>query len=449
MGNLGLSIAASGLDAQQAVMDTISQNLANASTTGYVSENANITTLPGGDALGIGGGAQVGTVTQASDGLLQANASQTSGALAQVTALQQVLTSAQAVFPEPGSNGISAQLSSFWQAWDTLAQNPSDSAGGAQVVDLAQNLTTALSQASGQLTQLQDSAQSQLGSVVGQTNTTLAQVAELNTQIVAAKGSGADPNALIDQQNRLLSTLATSIGAVSSTADNGSATVRVGGITLVQGSFADTLQVSGAPGSMAITSASSGAALPTTGGNASGLLAAINQYLPSYQSQLNAVANNLASTVNTQLAAGYTATGASGAANPLFTGTGATGLTVNPAVAANSQLIAASGTSALPDATNDGSNAQAMANLYDAPGGPDLTYQAFIQSLGTQVQTTNNQVQAQTSVANAAQANLQAVVGVDPNQQMVQMLATQQAFQASAQLIQTVSTMMQSLLTAV
>jgi coproporphyrinogen III oxidase-like Fe-S oxidoreductase len=57
MGDLGLSIAASGLDAQQAVMDTISQNLANASTTGYVAENANITTLPGGDSLGIGAGA--------------------------------------------------------------------------------------------------------------------------------------------------------------------------------------------------------------------------------------------------------------------------------------------------------------------------------------------------------------------------------------------------------
>jgi len=181
----------------------------------------------------------------------------------------------------------------------------------------------------------------------------------------------------------------------------------------------------------------------------SGLLAAVNQYLPSYRSQLDAVANTLASTVNTQLAAGYGATGASGAANPLFTGSGAAGLSVNAAVAADPQLIAASATSTLPDATNNGANAQTVANLYDAPGGPDATYQKFIQSLGTQVQATNNQVQAQTSVANAAQANLQAVVGVNPNQQMVQMLATQQAFQASAQLISTVSTMMQSLLSAV
>jgi flagellar hook-associated protein 1 len=397
MGDLALGIAGSALDAQQAVMDTISQNLANSSTTGYVSESANLSTLAGGDALGAGGGVQVSSVSQASDGLLQTNVQQTSGALAQSTALQQVLTGAQSVFPEPGSNGLSAQLSSFWQAWDGIVQDPSASAPRAQVVDLAQNMATTLNQADGQITQLQTNAQSQLGSVVGATNTLLSQVAGLNSQIVAAKGSGADANALIDQQNTLLNTLATDIGSVSRPAADGSVTVSVGGIML----------------------------------------------------ELDAVANTLASTVNSQLAAGYTATGASGSADPLFTGSGAAGLTVNAAVAANPQLIAASATSTLPDATNDAGNAQAMANLYDVSGGPDQTYQAFIQGIGTQVQNVNNQVQAQTSVSNAAQANLQAVVGVDSNTQMVQMLATQQAFQASAQLISTVSSMMQSLLTAV
>ena len=90
-----------------------------------------------------------------------------------------------------------------------------------------------------------------------------------------------------------------------------------------------------------------------------------------------------------------------------------------------------------------------MAELYNAAGGPDQNYQSYIQGLGAQVQNTNNQVQAQTSVANAAQQNLQAVAGVNPDQQMVQMLSTQQAYQASAKLISTVSTMMQSLLASV
>ncbi|HUO47455.1 MAG TPA: flagellar hook-associated protein FlgK [Acidimicrobiales bacterium] len=448
MGDMALGIAASGLDAQQTVMDTIAQNLSNANTPGYVAQTADLSTLTGGgDTLGVGGGVQVTAITQASDGLLAANLQQAQGALSQSTALQQVLSGAQATFAEPGTNGLSAQLSAFWQAWDGIAQNPSALAPRTQVVDTAQNLVTSLSQASSQLAQLQSNAQNQLGSVVSATNTLLAQVAQLNNQIVQAKGAGTDPNALVDQRNALMGTLSSNIGAVATNMPDGTITVRVGGISLVQGASADTLQLSGAPGSLAITSATSKVTVPATGGQASGLLAAINQYLPGYQTQLDTVANQLSTTVNTQLAAGFTATGAAG--QPLFTGTGASGLAVNAAVVADPTQIAASSTSTMPDATNNGANAQAMAELYNASTGPDQSYQTFIQGLGAQLQNTNNQVQAQTSVANAAQQNLQAVAGVNPDQEMVHMLSTQQAYQASAKLISTVATMMQSLLASV
>ena len=68
--------------------------------------------------------------------------------------------------------------------------------------------------------------------------------------------------------------------------------------------------------------------------------------------------------------------------------------------------------------------------------------------MGTQVAAVNSQVTAQTSVANAAQDNLQAIEGVNTNDEMVQMLTFQQAYQASAKLVSTVDTMMQALLEA-
>jgi flagellar hook-associated protein 1 FlgK len=52
-------------------------------------------------------------------------------------------------------------------------------------------------------------------------------------------------------------------------------------------------------------------------------------------------------------------------------------------------------------------------------------------------------------VANAAQQDLAAVSGVDTNSQMVMMINYQQAYQASAKVISTVDTMIQSLLQAV
>jgi flagellar hook-associated protein 1 FlgK len=440
MGDLALSIAASGLDAQQAAMDTISENLTNASTPGYVAESAQLTTNPGGDLLGVGDGVRVVGVTQNSDGLLATNAQQTQGVLSQTTALQQILQGAQSVFPVSTTSGIASDLSTFWQAWDAVSQDPSNPAPRTQVVDDAQNLASDFQQASQQISNLQDNAQSQVTTSVAQVNTVLQQVATLNGQITKTEGSGAPANSLIDQQNQLMGELASSLGAVAVPQTDGTVNVDVGGVTLVQGTWSDTVKTTGGTGDMSLVAEASGTTIPASSGSMAGQLAAINQYLPAYQSQLDAAANDLASTVNTQLASGYTATGASGSGYPMFEGSGAAGLTVNSAIVNNTQLIAASDTSTMPDATNNGGNAQDT--------GPDQQYQALIQGLGTQVQAVNSQVTSQTSVANAAQENLQAIEGVNTNDEMVQMLTFQQAYQASAKLVSTVDTMMQSLIQA-
>jgi len=448
MGDLALNIAASGLDAQQTAMDTISENLTNANTAGYVSESAQLTANPGGDLLGVGDGVRVVAVTQNADNLLATNALQSQGVLAQTTALQQILQGAQAVFPEPGSAGISADLSSFWQSWDAISQDPSNAAPRTEVVDQAENLVSDFQQAAGQLNNLQDNAQAQVTQSVTEANTELAQVANLNQKITTTEGSGAPANSLIDQRNQILGQLANNIGAVGVVQPDGTLNVDVGGVTLVQGSWSDTITTTGGAGDMSLVAQASGVTIPTSAGSVAGQLAAVNQYLPGYQSQLDEAADDLASTVNTQLAAGYTATGTSGAGLPLFQGTGAAGLSVNASIVANPELIAASSTGALPDATNNGANAQAMAELFNVTGGPDEQYQSLIQNLGSQVQAVNNQVQAQTSVANAATENLQSIEGVNTNDQMVQMLTYQQAFQASAKLVSTVDTMMQALIQA-
>src|SRR5579884_1679451 len=235
MAEIGLNIAVSGLDAQQVAMDTVAENLSNANTPGYVSESANLTTAYGGDLLGVGAGVHVTGVNQASAGLMLTNNQQAQGALAQSTSLQQVLTEAQTSFPELSTSGFGAQLSSFWQSWDAINQNPSALAPRTEVVNAAQNLVTSLQQMSSQLAQLQGNAQGQLTSTITQANTLLQQVAQINQQILNVQGQGATANSLIDQRNQLANELATSIGAVARTQPDGTATIAIGGIALVSG----------------------------------------------------------------------------------------------------------------------------------------------------------------------------------------------------------------------
>lgn len=447
MSNVSLGIAAAGLDAAQTAMDVVAQNLTNTNTPGYMSQTPDLVAVPGGDLLGTGYGSRVATISQAGDQLLTNSSLQASASLAQSTALQQVLSQAQLAFQNSTTGGLTTDLSSFWQSWDAVASNPTDAAARQQVVDGAQNLISDLQQAQGLVATTATNAGNQLSSTVSQANSLLATVAGLNTQIQTAKAAGGSPNALIDQRNADMQQLASAIGAVGTDRPDGSLQVTVGGVTLVQGNWYDQLSVRNASGTTSLVADTTKVSVSTTAGTAAGLMAAVNSYLPSYQSQLDNVANSLANVVNGQLAQGFTASGAAG--QPLFTGTGAAGLVVNPAVIADPTTLAAASTSTLPAAANDGSNAQAMANLYNMPNGPDAAYRTLVLNVGNQVSSVQNQVQAQTSVANAAQQNLQSVAGVNQNDQLTALINYQQAYQAAAKVVTTVDQAVQSLIAAV
>ena len=460
MSNASLYIALSGLKADQAGLATTAQDISNVNTPGFQRETAGISTVNGGDSLGIGGGAQVSSIVQASNSFLQAASLQADASVSNVTATQQTLSSIQAAFPEPSQYGISEQLSTFWNAWDAIAQNPSSSAPRTALISTAQNIVTALNQASSQLDTLANQTTTQLSTTVGEVNTLLSQVANLNQQIISA-GGGGKANSLIDQRNQVISQLSQDIGATVRLQSDGAATVSVGGVALVQGNVADTVQIATSPtGQFSLTSKMTGATLDVTNGASAGLLASLNTYIPQYTTQINGVAADLANTVNTQLAAGYyydSATGTWVSGIPMFlnsftgttTGVTAASIEVNPVVVANPETIAASSTNVTPDATNNGANAQAIANLFDAPGGPDKAYRILIEDIGAQVQGANQQLQTQTSVQTAASQALQSATGVSTDAEMVKSVQYQNAYQAAAKVIAVTQTALQSLLAAV
>ncbi len=507
----GLSIAASGLQASMTEIDVATENIANAQTPGYVAESAQLAEVPGGGTLGVGAGVQVTTVAQLTDAMLAANNLQAQGALSSASALQQVLTGIESVFPLGQSSSTSAtsstntsiagQLSSFWSAWDSIAQDPSSLAPRTEVVNLAQGLVTSLNEASAQLAQLYQNTTSQVGTDVSQVNTLLSQAASLNTSIVESSGGGASPNQLEDQMNNVVSQLASLAGVHVTMQPNGTAQISIGGITVVQGSQADTLSTdppqgyvppSGQPSpwttvfaypsaAAASSQSADGVAAPITGGALAGLLQGLNTSIPQYQQQLDSVANDLANTVNTQLAQGYDATGTSGAANPLFEEGSSTaaysttapqtytasGISLNASVVKDPTLLAAASgqTTASVSYANDGGNAQSMAELgtpssvaslasqvygsSTALSSPDQAYQTLVEGIGSLVQNADATVSSQTAVADQAQQALQAVSGVNQDTQLTELMQYQANYQASAKVVSVIDSTLQSLLAAV
>ncbi|MGH9088506.1 MAG: flagellar hook-associated protein FlgK [Acidimicrobiales bacterium] len=458
-----LSIGVSSLNANRTAIDATSENVANTQTPGYVRESAQMVALPGGGTLGIGSGVAVTTVAQATSALLSANSWQAQGALANLSSLQQTLSAVENVFPlatQPATSsasgasatssaGISGQLATFWSSWDAVAQSPASLAPRTQIVDKAQSLAVSLNEASTQLSQISANSSKQLGEQVAQVNTLLTQAASLNQSIVTTKGGGGNPNQLEDQLRSVISTLSQLAGVNVRTQTDGTAMVSINGVTVVQGTTVSALSVGTTAGSTVVVAAPGKVPVPVTSGSIAGLLSAVNHYIPQYRGQLDAVANDLKATVNNQLAAGYTGTGASGGTSPLFVGNGATGISVNSAIVADPQLIAASATATPTTAANNGANAQSMAELGTSAGAPDAAYQTMVQNVGAETQSIDNQLQAQTSVASQAQQALQAVTGVNIDQELTDLLGYQQNYQASAKLISTVDATLQSLLQAV
>lgn len=471
-----LGIGASGISADMTVIDALAQNIANAQTPGYISEMANLAALPGGSMFGAGSGVEVTSITQATNALLSANNWQAQGALSNLSALQETLSAVENVFPlasqpagattaSSSSSSIAGQLSTFWSAWDAIAENPSATAPRVEVLDDAQGLVTSLHEASAQLAQITENAVSELTGQVQQVNSLLAQVANLNQSIALTEGSGSSTAPLEDQLQSALSTLSQLAGVEVRMQPNGTATVSISGMAVVQQNTAGVLELSSSTtpttGTRKLSvnlEVSSGTplAVPVSGGSIAGLLSSVNTYVPKAQSMLNSVASSLATTVNNELKTAYTATGAPATSTPdhwqMFVGTAtAAGIELNTAMVGTPSVIAVSSTDATTGraAANNGAIAQAMAELGTTPNGPDAHYQTLVQSMGALTQSVNNQVEAQTAVASQAKQALEAVTGVDITSDLTSLLNFQQNYEASARVLNTVDSAVQALLQAV
>ena len=473
-----LGIGASSVNADMTAIDALAQNIANAQTPGYLSESANLSALPGGSQLGVGSGVEVTSIVQATNALLSANNWQAQGALSNLSALQETLSAVENVFPLAGrpsgattpastSSSIAGQLSTFWSSWDAIAANPSSQAPRVEVLNGAQALVTSLHEAATQLAQITHNAAADLTGQVQQVNTLLAKVATLNQAIVKTSSSGSTTAPLEDQLQAALGTLSQLAGVDVRMQANGTATVSIGGMAVVQQATASTLEVTSAstPASGAKTpplavelkmSTGAGLAVPVSSGSIAGLLTSVNTSIPKANAMLNDVAAALSTTVNGELKTGYAATGAPAGSTPshwqMFVGSPtAAGIAVNAAMLATPSRIAVSATNATTGkaAANNGGVAQAMAELGTTPVGPDAKYQTLVQSMGAMAQSVNNQMDAQTAVATQAKQALQAVTGVNLTADLTSLLSFQQNYEASAKVLTTVDSAVQALLQAV
>ncbi|BEP14243.1 flagellar hook-associated protein FlgK [Acidothermaceae bacterium B102] len=448
MSSIGMYAALSGLSAQQAAMNAASQDIANVNTPGYTRTRANMVSVVGGGVLDTGSGVTISSIGQLRDAFLTANANQATADQGQAQATSDGLGQVQGIFSENGTTGLASQMDAFWSSWDTIANNPSLAGGEQTVMAQASTLAQSLNSKSNQLVAAQSNALGQVSSNLATVNQTLSKIADLNTQIVSLGANNANANSLIDQRGQLLTSLSGLAGTTSRQESDGSMTVMSGGMRLVQGNVSDTLTLSSTqPG--VILSSLAKEPVPLTGGTIGGEATLARTTIPTYQAQLDSVAASLATTVNAQLASGYTTTGTSGATLPMFTSTG--GPITAATIAVNPTLTSATGQLAISSSATgtDVKNAQAMAELGSSQSGPDALYRTVIGKLGLDASGATAAAASATATQTAANAASDSISGVNLDEELANMLQYQQAYQAAAKTLTTLNTTIQSLLAAV
>ncbi|MCP4744597.1 MAG: flagellar hook-associated protein FlgK [Desulfobacteraceae bacterium] len=453
-----LNVGQTALLAQQKAIDITGNNIANVNTPGYSRQQLTLVQKTPVRVEGMTMSTGVTSETRIQrfyDQFLVAQLNSEKDALGRWDAQKNVMAKTEILFDEVSGYGLNGAMSDFWNAWQNVANNPSGHVERVSLVNTTQYLTSTFSQLRGSLTSLQEDIDDSVDSAVTQINIITSQIADLNLKIIQVESGGHNANDFRDQRDSLANDLSTLIDIESFEDGDGNLTITAGsGQPLVEIGNDWTLSTANSGGVQHVywnSSNGSTTDITTTisGGELKGFIYGRDTLINGYLTDLDSLASTLITQVNTlhSTSAGY---GLDGTQNNFFTGSDASDIAVNTAIVSNPNKIAAASDSAqLP---GDNTNAIAIANLQSAltmSGGAatfDNYYTALVGEVGQDVLSSNFNYEHEVTMVNHLEQRRQEISGVSLDEEMVNMIQHQHAYNAAARLITMTDELLDTLL---
>ena len=448
-----LNTGATALKTQQTAISVTGHNIANANTPGYSRQRVN---MAANDPLSLQTG-QMGTgvrsveIQRIYNQYLGNQINNESQQLGKWEAQKDPLAQLEMMFNVGEEYGLGGQLNDFWNTWQDLANHPADTAVRNVLVSKSQSLAETFQGMDANISQVAQHMTDNIHGGVNDINAMSAQVADLNRLINQAEMAGQNGNDYRDQRDLLLKDLSAKID-ITTSEENGMVSVSVGNNQTLVGnvrSYALTYQdpdytIETDSGPVPIT------ADQIAGGALRGWMDVRDDRLVQYAGSLNDLAGGLIDAVNTLHSSG---TGLDGTQNAFFSGTNAGDIEVNPDIVSDATKIAAAGPGgSIP---GDNSLAVAMASLQHqlTMGGNSSTFSSFYQSvvgeIGSDVQQAQMQFTQQKSMAEYLDNYRESISGVNLDEEMVNLIKFQNAYDAAAKIIATVDEMLERVINMV
>lgn len=456
-----LYTGASGLYTSQTAVQVTGNNIANAATTGYSRQVARVvsTTPLTQGGLTYGTGSAVENIERASDNFIIQQLVAQSGTYGSYQAASTPLGDIERIL-DISDSSLSADIDSFFDAWEELSTNPSGTAERQQVLQEADDLATHFHQIDQQLAEVVDSINTSIESTIPDLNSQIDQVANLNQTIRQTELAGGDANTLRDQRDLLVQQVSETCGASIYTDGDGMVCLQLhNGLPLVTGNVATTLTVTNVDGRarIGLTNGNTSYSLDVNDfdGQLKGLLTTRDVTIPQFQSDIDRLAYTIATDVNSLISTSGGIDQNGDTAIDLFAIAAPTdpladawdGAAASIAAAFDDIALIAAGTTGT---TADNSLCLRIAALRETTGIDGATYTEEYARIATRagllVSSNEQQLTSSSAMLDELTAKWDAVAGVSTDEEMVLLIQYQAGYEAASRYIAVIQEMLDTIM---
>ncbi len=450
------------LRAGQVGVAVTSHNIANVNTPGYARQSVQLSAATPdeghgwlfGNGINIGRGVNVDGIKGSRDQFIATRLQTEISINGRLTAERDALAPVEAAFNEADRGGIGSALKGFFGAFRDLEANPASTAVRTSVVEKGHTLASAFHSTRARLVEIRQQSDQDVRAAVNTVNGLAAKVAQLNQQIRSAENNDTNSSDLVDQRAVAINQIAELTGARSTTNVDGAVTLTLGdGQALVYADQVATLTAEDTPPEGLATLKIDGQPAVISAGKLRGLQNAVSGIGGQIQT-LDDLAASIAGRVNTVHSSGTDLNGNAGGAffaTPSSGPVTAQNFAVAAAIKADPRSVVAAANGA---GGGDGSVARSVAALLSdntsvigaTTGSYTNVFASLVSSAGAAVKAADDELVTQAAILAQTQAQRDSVSGVSLDEEAINLLQYQKAYEAAARFLRIADEMTQTIL---
>jgi flagellar hook-associated protein 1 FlgK len=416
-------------------ISTGQNNVNNAKTPGYAKQRSYPLPASFNPQEGLAGGIESGDVSSFRSRYAEQAVRQAQVLYSQHSQRASDLSRIEQYFDVSGESGVPKAISDLFLSISDWSLAPNDTSPRQQVLDRAGLLAARFNEAASNLGDSASTVTDEVRDAITQINNLSGTIRDINVQIQKDYAAQSDPS-LDARLHSTLEELSQYADVTVLRQPNGSVSVLMGGETpLVMGERQYQIQGDFSGGTATVLDHNGDdVTYQARGGRLGALLEMKNTTIPSYLNQLNTLAAGIADTMNAALATGVDINGVAGAALFTYNSTDDAAATLQVTEITPAELAAAS--AAQPGGNQNALDLAAMANSPQVDG---LSYMAHYARLaggvGQDLLSASDDEQTHQQLLLQAQSVRDGISGVSLDEEAVQLIEFQRAYQASAQMI--------------